>query len=1180
MTSSMLSYIQRHAQHQPGKIAFRYHDAKGGLDQLTFLQLSERTRMAASVLRANVALGGRVGILLTNSIEYIVSVFAAQAAGLVPVPLMEPSKGAGARSRRLEDVLGDCQASAVIVNDASLDTGSLVRLSTAQLLAPAAVLDWEDIHPQEVAFLQYTSGSTTHPKGVIVTHANLVSNSLQLSAGLGTHADTVFGSWLPLFHDMGLVGKVMHPLQLGASSHLIRPETFMRHPRRWLEMISNERVSISAAPNFAYERCCDVVTDRAELDLSCWTLALNGSEPVRAQTLVRFAESFAECGFQHYYFQPVYGMAEATLFVTSRGVGNPIRTTTSREGNDAPAGARTLVSVGRAWRDAAIVVWNTRERREAVEGETGEILIAGSNCSTGYFGRPELSTVTFGVQVPGSPLQYVQTEDLGFMHDGELYITGRSKEIIMLRGRNHYPQDVESAAQSADARLVRDGGAAVQLESAHGSAVVLVQELVPGTSEIAAQLCADAVAAVMEATGVRLDAVIPIRRGQLPKTTSGKIARAQVRMLLKEGRFPGFSLDMVHARQRLGDMLEWWRQNAPRWDGRLADERRSIAPHVILQMGRRGVMGLNQPLAIGGAELGVAGMMRMVREASATELTLAAFVGVHNGLVVEPIARFGSPEQQARWLPDLASGRSLGCFALTERNGGSNPRAIKARAVLRGETWHLEGRKTWIGTAAWSDVAVFFAYAYLADGQALGMTAFLVPTNAPGVMLGPETLTLGVRGMVQSDLDLVDVQLDAGHVLGRPGQGFEIAQQTMTLGRLGVANMALGSLQGNLKIWHAYAAERVIASGRLLDHPVTQARLFQAHAEAAGVGWWCDTIATQIERQQHVPVEVVSLLKVAASETSWNGVDKLLQAMGGRGYDESNQVAQRWRDSRLLRIFEGASEALQSYAGHALASGQEATRLYLGEQISEPLILSFNAAVAALMDACHEAGLAPAAMHATVGHAACLWLLQSGLRAAWPDDADRQHAEATLEAKWRGVLDQAIREAVWLPSAAPSMERLVAMPGAVPWVPQPMRIALAPSLAQSIVATVSVPAPVPVSAESPLGTTANVSRGDIAAWLSQWIAHHSPTVPPMRTDRTFTELGLDSVDAVDMIDALIQRYGMALEPGLLWEFPTIDRLSAYLATRSTPPRPVIAAAVEGDKDDDEDIIRALERELD
>ncbi|MFL6234775.1 MAG: amino acid adenylation domain-containing protein, partial [Thermoanaerobaculia bacterium] len=376
--------------------------------------------------------------------------------------------------------------------------------------------------PRSIAFLQYTSGSTATPKGVMVTHANLLHNERMIGAAFDMDEESVVVGWLPLYHDMGLIGNVLQPLHAGGRCVLMSPVAFLQRPMRWLEAVSRYRGTVSGGPNFAYELCLRKAAPEAlaGLDLSSWKVAFNGAEPVRASTLERFAAAFAPCGFRREAFYPCYGLAEATLFVTG-GHGARVE--------------RERVSCGRVWMGQRVAIADPENGEERPEGE---IWISGPSVARGYWENEEATARDFHAFLPSGEGPFLRTGDLGFLSGGELYVSGRLKDLIILRGRNHYPQDVELTAERSHPGLLPGGGAAFSVETAGEERLVVVHEVArhrkDGVEEIA-EAVRRAVAAEHE---VQVHEVVLIRQAGLPKTSSGKVQRRLCRQQYLQDELP------------------------------------------------------------------------------------------------------------------------------------------------------------------------------------------------------------------------------------------------------------------------------------------------------------------------------------------------------------------------------------------------------------------------------------------------------------------------------------------------------------------------------------------------------------------------------------------------------------------------------------------------------------------
>jgi 8-amino-7-oxononanoate synthase len=396
--------------------------------------------------------------------------------------------------------------------------------------------------------LQYTSGSTSQPKGVMLSHANLMANVHAIHQAFGVRSGDSSVFWLPMYHDMGLVGGVLVPLFAGATNVSISPATFLQSPITWLAAISKYRATISGGPNFAYDLCIRKITDeqRATLDLSSWALAFVGAEPIEAATLERFATAFAPCGFKPGAFYPCYGLAEATLMVSGsrRGSGATIGTfsdTALTENRVEPVPrdgpqARRLVACGSPVGDLRVVIVDPHSCAEAAPGRVGEIWVAGASVGQGYWHKPGQTRRSLDARLSDTGEgPFLRTGDLGFMDDGQLSVTGRLDDLIIVRGLNRYPQDIEATARGSHPLLESGYGAAFVTDDHGPQRLVLVQEVArKGTVDFASVL--DAVrSAVLDEHGLALDAVVLVRNGTIPRTSSGKVQRHACRAAFLAG---------------------------------------------------------------------------------------------------------------------------------------------------------------------------------------------------------------------------------------------------------------------------------------------------------------------------------------------------------------------------------------------------------------------------------------------------------------------------------------------------------------------------------------------------------------------------------------------------------------------------------------------------------------------
>jgi len=545
--------VVRHwAQRRPDRVAFHFMpDGESVSGVLSFADLDARARALAAVLQARGWRGEPLLLQYRPGLDFIVAFFGCLYAGAIAVPAYPPTNNRS-KSTRLQALVASCGARAVLTDAATaadlerdLD-GSPMPLLRTDTIDLAAAVDWVDdqIDASGVAFLQYSSGSTGDPKGVVITHGNLMHNQQTIRRAMGNGDHTVFASWLPLFHDMGLVGNVMQPLYLGVSCHLMPPMAFMQKPRRWLDVISRHGVTCTGGPNFAFDLCVDKIPpeDRAGLDLSRWDVAYNGSEPVRAETLRRFADAFRPHGLRDGALYPCYGLAEGTLLVSGPQAGGGFRTL-AVDGDALAAGqarsaqgasAQEIVSCGPVANGQDVRIVDPQTQRTCEDGRVGELWLHGPSISAGYWRRPDADAALFAEpqDLPGSG-RHCRTGDLGFFRNGELHVTGRLKELLIVRGRNHYPQDIEASVQSAWPGFQRSGGAAFL----DGERLVLVQEVTRTALRgyDAAQAGRLARAAIAEHHGLALAELVAIRPATLAKTSSGKIRRGAARDAYRAG---------------------------------------------------------------------------------------------------------------------------------------------------------------------------------------------------------------------------------------------------------------------------------------------------------------------------------------------------------------------------------------------------------------------------------------------------------------------------------------------------------------------------------------------------------------------------------------------------------------------------------------------------------------------
>jgi acyl-CoA synthetase (AMP-forming)/AMP-acid ligase II len=562
--------VRNGADRHPDRAAFVYlHEDGLGMraEELSYAELDLRARAVATRLRhASKGDATRPVLLLyPPTLDFVTAFLGCFYAGRTAIPAPLPDEP-GERLARVSGILRDAGVGAVLtlpqyrqaIGAWLVASGEqdVVCLSTGADEDDGADADlWTAprLRGTDTAFLQYSSGSTSEPKGVMVTHANLAANQEAIRSAMKTPQGVVAGSWLPLYHDMGLIGMTLQPLWVGGTSVQMSPISFIKQPARWLRMIHDYRVEGTASPNFGYELCVRRVSEEqsAGLDLSCLRVALNGAEPVRADTLRAFVRRFADTGLRPEALLPCYGLAENTLLVSASDPDAPhLELTVDAQAlerdelrparTDRPS--RTLVGCGRAT-DTEVLIVDPMTRRVLPAGQVGEIWLRGPSVAAGYWNRSELTAETFRAVTADGRTGYFRTGDLGSLLDEELYVTGRIKEMLIQHGRNLYPQDIEQAVQESGESFRRGGGAVFSVtdEASDRAHVVVVQELRARANvneESLAHLAASVQALLSRQFQLPAVSVVLVRPGVIRKTTSGKTQRTLMRRLFADGALP------------------------------------------------------------------------------------------------------------------------------------------------------------------------------------------------------------------------------------------------------------------------------------------------------------------------------------------------------------------------------------------------------------------------------------------------------------------------------------------------------------------------------------------------------------------------------------------------------------------------------------------------------------------
>lgn len=926
------SYATRYADYSAVTIL------RGGSEtHFTYSHLLQRATKVAGYISKITKPGDRVLLLIPTSEEFIDFFFGCMLAARIAVPL--PVEKKSSRFSRVKNVAADCCPALAVFRTRSdfvqmqehFEGVEIVVVEEIQGCLEDSCADYEicDVPPEQAAFIQYTSGSTGNPKGVLITHQNLISNINMIVEGMRlSEADRVV-SWLPLHHDLGLVGMLLSTLAARARPYIFPPEEFARNPISWLTITSQAEGTLTGAPNFAF----DLIVRRSHQilaqmpDLSKLRVLYSGSERISEKVVQNFYHLLRPAGLRSSTFFTCYGMAEASVYVTGnfKDVAAPLSPTASPRG--------TYPSCGVLARGLRLQIVDDR-KSEVLQGATGEIEISGPSISPGYW--QDLKEQVTGGVFHGSSQEWLPTGDLGFVFGNELVITGRSKDTIKVRGHNVYPDDVELPLESE----IRDwlspnSVVAISTDSSDGTReeLTLVAEIDRQRRNDSFTKLLNKVQAVLFKQDLRCDRLIVLSPLSLPKTSSGKKQRRLTARILKEGGLKVLwdsatqrkteVVDNVYVASALHENQEFEGLAALRsyFDSVnmvLADERRCFPSDLVGTLARLGFLGLLVPRAFGGRGLTHAEFTAVAQELGKIDLSLAAMVGIQNTIGILPILYSDVLPDRATVLRSIASRGDVVSFALTEPEAGSNPRAIVTEARRVDGTIRLTGEKVWIGNAPFASFINVFAREFDESGNEIGVSGFLVRKGIHEFAVGEEQLTVGVRSMPQNRITFYDSELHDHDRLTKPGQGFPLAFRAMEYARFGLSAVATGAVKSAMGQTVSYSTERQIATGLLFENAYFRTVMAQHFLRLRSLESLVRTAALKLDGGLDLPQAVSLTCKIVAGEWASSIVDKCLQFSGGRGYTETFGVGRIWRDIRVLRIFEGPTETVAAFLGHLI----------------------------------------------------------------------------------------------------------------------------------------------------------------------------------------------------------------------------------------------------------------------
>ncbi|NER95915.1 MAG: fatty acyl-AMP ligase [Symploca sp. SIO1B1] len=580
--SNFVDIIRYRSSQQPRKRAFRFlENGKVETDSLTYCKLDKQSRAIAAKLQTIASTGDRALLIYPPGLDFITAFFGCLYAGVIAIPTYPPKPN---RSMERQDaIVGDCQPTLVLTTTSLLTSlgrnierhpqlKALSWLTTDNINLNWAT-EWKSlsINRETLAFLQYTSGSTGTPKGVMVTHNNLMCNSALINRYFQDTLDSIGVSWLPPYHDMGLIGGILQPIYVGGTMFLMPPLAFLYQPSRWLDAISRYKATTSGGPNFAYDLCIKKIKpeQRQNLDLSSWEIAFTGAEPIRSQSLELFYEAFQSYGFRKKSFHPCYGMAETTLMVSGGRKDNvPVLYTVSAQaieqnkvvpGNPLQERVRTFVGCGEIRKEGEILIVSPHNLKLCQPEEIGEIWVKNSSVAQGYWNNKVETNLTFEAYTTDNQRgPFLRTGDLGFLRCNELFVTGRLKDLIIIRGCNYYPQDLELTVETSSPAFRPGCGVAFSIEFMGEEKLVIVQEVERiFLHKLDSQnLFSKIRQCLSEEYSLDVYVIVLTKPGGIPKTSSGKVRRRACKMMLLESKIDVIAEWRIHNIQQSLDKLK------------------------------------------------------------------------------------------------------------------------------------------------------------------------------------------------------------------------------------------------------------------------------------------------------------------------------------------------------------------------------------------------------------------------------------------------------------------------------------------------------------------------------------------------------------------------------------------------------------------------------------------------
>jgi acyl-CoA synthetase (AMP-forming)/AMP-acid ligase II/alkylation response protein AidB-like acyl-CoA dehydrogenase len=944
MEQTLGELLRAQSRERPDELALAY--LKNGEQvsaSLTFAELDREARMIAGWLLRNCERGEPVLLLYPAGVELVAALFGCIYARNIGIASNMPKFD---RDRqRLLSIARDAGASVVLGTADTLervravggahDFKALVPTDVRDSLAGCEAAEPLPARADDPAYLQYTSGSTSVPRGVVVTHASALHNVASLKATLDVTERSVFVTWLPHSHDLGLVYGLLLPLFAGAKSYIMTPSAFVQRPSRWLSAVSTFRGTHTASPNFAFDLCVQRTTpaQREGLDLSSWRVAANGAEPIRKATHDSFFETFREYGFRRETLIPVYGLAEATLIATCVHV-DTVHREFSADAEALEAGRsilasrgpqRTFVSCGPALEGLRVEVVSPETGEICPRGSIGEIWVMGPSVAAGYWRRPDESEQTFGGRLSDGSGPFLKTGDLGFEVDGEIYIAGRRKDLVIINGRNIYPQDVELATEQSHPFVRANAVAAFSVLSRGEEALVIVAESAEGrrdgaesTVDRGQEVIKAIRSEVSQAFDVAVHDVLLVRPGSVGKTTSGKVQRKACRSAYLMGRLGLSSLMKSDPREDVGARLEAFL--GPAFDsagpGSLAealrhDELETFPARFHAELFGAGALAYLVPTRLGGKLDRFEDLHEIWRVVARRDLGVATSL-LATLLGAIPLWLAGSPEQQRDGTEHVLKG-SLLAFGLTERNHGSDVLAGELRAERCPDGYELTGEKWLIGNASPAERMVLLAKTSETGGPR-GFSLFAIEKaslQATAYASGEKLRTNGIRGTDIGSIAFARCFVRGDTMVGAEGTGFETVLRAFQISRCLVPALSLGVGDTALRTTLRFLTKRQLYGTHAIDIPSVRSGVARAFARLLLAE--CMAIAC-VRSLQALPDEM-SIYSAAVKYMVPTIMDRMLidlaALLGARHFlreeHDGGVFSKLLRDHTIVGVFDGST---------------------------------------------------------------------------------------------------------------------------------------------------------------------------------------------------------------------------------------------------------------------------------